>query len=412
MDAMSVDVVPEDPAPGPAGTAHVWERFLVGWHVAFWLFVVLAAVWLLATTHLTTGQRVEGLVLVAVLGASYALLVLRGDCRDDWRSPAYLTIAVTVVGFACALDVTMSMLLFVVFSHVWMFSRSTTWGAFWATALTLSAGAGFMSNIGWTQEVLREVAPQLLVALGFSVLLGFWVARIIDQSKGRADLITELQTARADLAAAENARGALAERERVAREIHDTLAQGFTSIVMLAQGAAARLPHDPDAAADRLGTIEEVARDNLAEARALVAALSPVDLDGRTFADAVRRLGERFARETGLAVRVEAPEAVAHLTRDGEVVLLRAVQEALTNVRRHSGASSVVLRLVPEDGDVRLEVTDDGQGFTPGSAEGYGLTGMRGRVGEVGGEVDVASAPGGGTHLVVRVPLVAAGGAA
>ncbi|WP_158221087.1 sensor histidine kinase [Kineosporia sp. R_H_3] len=393
---------------------HVWDRFMTGWHVAFGLFVGLAAIWVTSTTHLTPAERVACFALLGVLAVAYATLVLPAsqDVRQGHRGTAYLLVAVAVTGVACAVDVAMTMLLFVVFSHVWMFTATRFRGAVFAALLTVSASAGLMTNAGWSAEVAREVVPQLGIALGFSLLLGFWVARIIDQSKERADLITQIEAARADLALAEQARGTLAERERVAREIHDTLAQGFTSIVMLAQGAAARLPHDPDGAADRLGTIEEVARDNLAEARALVAALSPVDLDGRTFADAVRRLGERFARETGLVVRVEAPEAVAHLTRDGEVVLLRAVQEALTNVRRHSGARSVVLRLVPQDGDVRLEVTDDGQGFTPGAAEGFGLTGMRGRVGEVGGDVDVASAPGGGTHLVVRVPLVAAGGGA
>ena len=400
--------------PAGRGGVHVWDRLLVGWHVAFGLFLLLAVAWLAVTAHLTGGQKAYGLALIVVLAVAYVPLVLRapgGDPRESWTGTAYLVLAVVVTGLACALDVTMTMLLFVVFSHVWMFTPTRTRGALFAAALTVSACAGLLTQAGWSWAVAREVVPQLGVALGFSVLLGFWVARIIDQSKERADLIDQLEAARSDLAAAENARGALAERERVAREIHDTLAQGFTSIVMLAQGAAARLPKDADGAAQRLGTIEEVARANLAEARALVAALSPVDLDGRTFADAVRRLGERFARETGLDVRVEAPDAVAHLTRDGEVVLLRAVQEALTNVRRHAGASRVVVRLVPESGDVRLEVADDGQGFSPGSAEGFGLAGMRGRAVDVGGDVDVSSAPGEGTRVVVRVPLVAGGAA-
>ena len=400
--------------PAGRGGVHVWDRLLVGWHVAFGLFLLLAVAWLAVTAHLTGGQKAYGLALIVVLAVAYVPLVLRapgGDPRESWTGTAYLVLAIVVTGLACALDVTMTMLLFVVFSHVWMFTPTRTRGALFAAALTVSACAGLLTQAGWSWAVAREVVPQLGVALGFSVLLGFWVARIIDQSKERADLIDQLEAARSDLAAAENARGALAERERVAREIHDTLAQGFTSIVMLAQGAAARLPKDADGAAQRLGTIEEVARANLAEARALVAALSPVDLDGRTFADAVRRLGERFARETGLDVRVEAPDAVAHLTRDGEVVLLRAVQEALTNVRRHAGASRVVVRLVPESGDVRLEVADDGQGFSPGSAEGFGLAGMRGRAVDVGGDVDVSSAPGAGTRVVVRVPLVAGGAA-
>lgn len=401
----------DEQAEPDAAREHVWDRFMTGWHVAFWLFVVLAGVWALVTTQLSTPERVLAGVLVGILAVAYGTLVMPADhdAREGWRGTAYLLTAVAVVGVACSVDVAMTMLLFVVFSHVWMFTPTLGRGAGFAALLTVSATAGLLTNAGWSVEVARDVVPQLGIALCFSLLLGFWVARIIDQSRERAALITELGAARAELAAAEHARGALAERERMAREIHDTLAQGFTSIVMLAQGAAARLPKDPSGAAQRLETIEEVARDNLAEARALVAALSPVDLDGRTFADAVRRLAERFGRETGLDVEVEAPDAVTHLTRDGEVVLVRAVQEALTNVRRHSGARRVVVRLVPEEGGVRLEVSDDGKGFSPGAAEGFGLAGMRGRVGEVGGEVDVTTSDG-GTRLVVRVPLAAPDG--
>ncbi|MFN0284608.1 MAG: sensor histidine kinase [Kineosporiaceae bacterium] len=384
---------------------HAWERWVVGWHVAFWLLTGLVVIWVGATTHLTGAQRAVGFGLVALLAGAYALLVMRpGDVRSTWRGPAYLTVAIVVVGVGCALDPTMSMLLFIVFSQVWMFSGPVRHGVLFAVALTVSAGLGFLASSGWSREVARDLAPQLGVSLAFSLLLGLWVSRIIDQSRGRAELITELRAAREELALAEQARGALAERERMAREIHDTLAQGFTSVVMLAQAASARLPHDPAGAAQQLGTIEDVARANLAEARALVAALAPADLDGRTVTDAVRRLAERFGRESGTRVEVDAPDAVAQLGRDGEVVLLRAVQEALANVRRHAGAGRVVVRLAPAGDAVRLEVVDDGIGFEPGRTEGFGLAGMRGRVGDVGGDVTVTSAPGGGTRVVVRVP--------
>lgn len=393
------------PADGGRPGPHVWDRLIVGWHVGFWLLTWLAAVWVGATTQLTGSERAVGFGLVAVLASAYALLIMRGgDAREGWAGVTYLLIAVTVVGFACALNTTMTMLLFVVFSQVWMFTPSLRVGAAFAVLLSVSATLGVMVDAGWTLEVARDVVPQFAVALGFSLLLGFWVARIIDQSKERAALIVELEAAREELARTENARGVLAERERMAREIHDTLAQGFTSIVMLAQGAAARLPQDTDGAAQRLATIEDVARSNLAEARALVAALAPVDLDGTTLADAVRRVAARFAEQTGIAVEVEVPDAVRNLSRDQEVVVLRAAQEALANVRRHAGARRVVVRLQPDDGQVRLEVGDDGVGFDPLQREGFGLAGMRGRVGEVGGDVAVASAPGGGTRVVVRVP--------
>jgi signal transduction histidine kinase len=177
---------------------------------------------------------------------------------------------------------------------------------------------------------------------------------------------------------------------------------------MLAQVAGAAVGRDERLVADRLAMIEDVARENLAEARALVAAFSPVALDGHGVQDAVRRLAERFGRETGLVVDLDVADGVARLTRDQEVVVLRSVQEALANVRRHAHARRVTIRLLTDDEGARVEIGDDGVGFAPGSASGgFGLAGMRGRVAEVGGELDVASTPGGGTRVVVRVPAVA-----
>jgi signal transduction histidine kinase len=188
--------------------------------------------------------------------------------------------------------------------------------------------------------------------------------------------------------------------------VHDTLAQGYTSIVVLAQTAAAQVGPDPDAARERLALIEEVARENLAEARAMVAAFSPVPLEGATLVEALHRLAERFARETGVSTRVDtaALDGAPALSRNEEVVLLRGAQEALTNVRRHAAASAVVLRLSAVGGHVSVHVEDDGVGFDPAVAGGHGLAGLRSRVAEVGGEVDVVSAPGEGTRVTVRVP--------
>jgi len=202
-----------------------------------------------------------------------------------------------------------------------------------------------------------------------------------------------------------------AERERMAREIHDTLAQGFTSIIMLTQAVRAEVEAgDPQPATDRLEAIELVARENLGEARALVAAFSPVALEGSTLTDAVRRLAERFGTETGVAIDVEVPTdstaALAALTREREVVLLRAAQEALTNVRRHARARLVTVRLSAEDSEALVEVQDDGVGFEPGRGVGFGLTGMRDRAHDTGGELDVSSAPGQGTRVRVRVPAI------
>jgi signal transduction histidine kinase len=241
--------------------------------------------------------------------------------------------------------------------------------------------------------------------------MGIWVSRVLEQSRQRAVLIRELERTRAELAELHHAQGMAAERERLAREVHDTLAQGYTSIVVLAQTAAAALPPDADGVAERLAMIEEVARENLAEARAMVAAFSPVALDSATLVEALERLVERFGRETGLATRLDTAalgDGGADLTRSEEVVLLRGAQEALANVRRHAAATAVVLRVsrvgTGESAQVSVHVEDDGVGFDPASARGVGLAGLRDRAEEVGGAVDVVSAPGEGTRVTVRVP--------
>jgi signal transduction histidine kinase len=385
-------------------------RSVVGWHVAFWLLLAIMVLAALTSETMETSRRLAALLLLGVLALAYVATVHRPTLREDSGATAYLVVAVLVTTALCWVDPRLSLVLYLMYAHVWLFNESLRRGAAFAVALTLGALGGFTAHEGWTTEALVTNTPAMVVSLLFSLLLGFWISRIIDQSRDRAELIEELEATRSELALADHARGVMAERERVAREIHDTLAQGFTSIVMLAQAATAAGGRDPDLATSRLRAIEDVARENLAEARALVAAFTPVGLENTTLLDAVRRLGDRFERETGVAVTVEDDlREGAALSRDQEVVVLRAVQEALANVRRHARAGRVTVRLVADGAGSRVEIGDDGVGFVPGAADaGFGLAGMRSRVAEVGGEVDVASAPGRGTRVTVRLPAVAA----
>ncbi len=201
----------------------------------------------------------------------------------------------------------------------------------------------------------------LLPTALFSQLFG-WVIRTLAE---RNLVIAELS----------HEAGVAAERERLSAEIHDTLAQGFTSIVTLVQAARA----DPARADDHLDLALRTARENLAESRALVAALAPAALEG-TLADALRRQVERVA---DFGVRAEFAERGAGVVpRAVEVVLLRAAQEALTNARRHAARVRVELDVLPDS--VRLTVRDDGPGYR-GAPEGFGLRGMRARLEQVGG---------------------------
>jgi signal transduction histidine kinase len=272
-------------------------------------------------------------------------------------------------------------------------------------------GATLGPTIAWTHGDEPLWGPgQTLVGMVLSLAMGLWVHHVLEQSRQRAELIAALEFSRAELAEAHHLQGIVAERERLAREVHDTLAQGYTSIVVLAQTATAQLPADPGGAAERLGLIEEVARENLGEARAMVGAFAPLGLQSATLVEALQRLADRFGRETGVATRLDTSALGdgTPLPRSQEIVLLRGAQEALTNVRRHAAASAVVLRVsrVGEGGSAQLSVhvEDDGVGFDPAGTAGVGLAGLRDRAEQVGGAVEVASTPGHGTRVTVRVP--------
>lgn len=396
----------------------VWDRTIAGWHVAFAGVLAIGVLRVVIAVDQSPAERLACAGLLGVLALGY--LVARDGHQDPgtWRAHTYLGVAVAVTGFACWLDGALSLLLFIVYPQVWLLSRDLRTGTAVTVALTISATAGLLAAEGWSPEALRVGGPQMLVGMLFSLLLGYWIARIMRESQQRAQLISQLESARAALAAAHHAQGVMAERERMAREIHDTLAQGFTSVVMLAQAATAGLERSDcrdrgaQAARERLRAIEDVARENLAEARSLVAALAPVGLADATLPDALRRLADRFGAETGLTVDIRVDGETSGLGRAQEVVLLRAAQEALTNVRRHARAERVVVRLLADAEGVRIEIDDDGVGFatdgvglaTDGAVGGFGLSGMRGRVGEIGGEMDVTSRPGQGTRVSVRVP--------
>jgi len=250
--------------------------------------------------------------------------------------------------------------------------------------------------------------PGALTALGilafavtFSYVYSRWMARVIEQSLERAALIEQLEATRAELAAAHHQAGVQAERHRLAGEIHDTLAQGFTSIVTLLQASL-----DAASPARRhLDLALLTARENLAEARTLVTALTPATLEAGTLGDTVRRVTSATRAQAGIEAHAEMTGTARRLPTGTEVVLLRVCQEALANVRKHADARQVRVRLCYAGTTVRLTVTDDGKGFDPGGTTGgYGLKGMRDRVSQVGGTVEVASVPGRGTEVSAEVP--------
>jgi signal transduction histidine kinase len=200
--------------------------------------------------------------------------------------------------------------------------------------------------------------------------------------------------------------GVLDERQRLAREIHDTLAQGLTGIVTQLQAADRTDGPDRDR---RLAQVRTLARDSLSEARRAVQALRPEPLADARLSEALSELAARVAETSGIPVRAETTGAVRPLLPELEVTLYRVAQEALANAGKHAKASRIGLTLSYSDDVVLLDVVDDGAGFRPGDrgdGTGFGLETMRRRVQRVAGTLAVESTPGGGTAVNAQVPAL------
>jgi signal transduction histidine kinase len=225
-------------------------------------------------------------------------------------------------------------------------------------------------------------------------------------------LIEQLTATRADLAHAEHTAGVLAERERLAREIHDTLAQGLSSIQLLLRAAERALPDRPKTAAEHVEQARHTAVDNLAEARRFVAALAPPALTDTTLAGALERLSEATTERRELATRFREIGLARQLPTVVEVALLRIAQSALANTLAHAHASKAEITLEYGAGHTSVRIADDGVGFDarrrraprPDGA-GFGLAAMRTRLHELGGTLTLETAPGHGTTLSARIPL-------
>jgi signal transduction histidine kinase len=207
--------------------------------------------------------------------------------------------------------------------------------------------------------------------------------------------------------------GVLAERQRLARKIHDTLAQGFTSIVMHLEAAEQALPASPETALGHIDWARGTARESLAEARRVVWALRPDILEGASLPEAIEHLVGRWSEESGVTASTDVTGTARPLPTHAEATLLRATQEALANVRKHARARNVAVTLSYMVDMVALDVRDDGVGFDPAqnprdngnAAGGFGLAAMRERVEQQGGKLIIESVPGEGATLVVELPI-------
>ncbi|MFF4802085.1 sensor histidine kinase [Streptomyces sp. NPDC001351] len=389
--------------PGAAHEEHAWDRTIRLWDVYFAVAWAATLAFVLNAAHPDSPVRVAAAALLVPLVPWYVAVgrpLLQEDPPEQGRALRYLAGAMALFLPSAVLVGETRLMAFALIPQCFM-TLHTRWSLVAVTVINLVPVAGWALLWQPSEEDLFGNFLFSVVTLVFSVVIGSWTIRIIEQSMERAKMIAELDASRHEISRLSAAHGALAERERMAREIHDTLAQGFTSLLMLIQAVEAELDHDVPQARRHLALMDETARQNLAEARALVAGAAPADLDGSSLPDALRRLAARHE------ATLDVTGPVRPLPAGAEVVALRSCQEALANARKHAGTSAAVgIALAYSDDTLTVSVRDDGRGFDPGApCDGYGLAGLRARAGEVGGTAQIRSAPGDGTTVTVRLPV-------
>ena len=350
------------------------------------------------------GLNARSIAVLASLIAYHAVGLVSHEwmLRRSWAVLLYVPAGWALASAAISVQPAFALLAFGVAIQAFIF-LPFAWAA-------LALGAGLMMFLipvlaDWRHAMPRVLLTQIGAIVAISITTGtilLYVHTANREAAVRADLLRRL--------------GVLAERERLSRDIHDTLAQAFVSVVRHLEAIELELAQLDAPAANGLRTslaqAQSVSRESLAEIRGVVRALRPTELTDATLPNAIERIVTRW----GGANRVRADVAVTGvppLNPDADVIFLRAVQEALSNVARHAGAQHVRVTLGRVDELVLLTVEDDGRGFDQDderTKEQLGLSGMRDRVRQFGGHVLIESAPGAGTSVTVAMPLAANAG--
>lgn len=401
-----------------APLAQLLETLRLTVHLAFAVLLVVTLLQFFAdppsTARLATVSTLSGvLAVVYVCGTVWENRYAGGRTRRDPGALSLLWLAVvlglwvTLVALTADAVWLLFPLVFIILALTGPVAGTVTVAVCWAVVAVVPLSTGQRTGIGGV------VGPAIGVL--FAGVTYWTYRRLTGEAEHHRQIAEQLVATRDRLLAAENQAGRLAERERLTREIHDTLAQGFNSVLLLSRAARTALDQGRGQdAADQLSVITTTAHDNLVQTRALVAGGARPDSVPLTAAlrqlaqDATRRaraLGSTTAVDTDVE---DVPADGAGLPAPVAGALLRVAQEAVANAVDHAGASRIRVTLGVWDTEATLDVFDDGHGFDPGTVQrtasgGYGLTGMRRRMTELGGEFTVDSSPS-GTVVAVRVP--------
>ncbi|WP_246099831.1 sensor histidine kinase [Tessaracoccus rhinocerotis] len=369
-----------------------------------------------------------GVVRAIGMGTEAAAAIIAGVAVGTWhvagvilpsRSPTSRSVVGWLIGFALvwaaavavsAEFVWLSFLLWLLAGHL----LPLRWGlAFSGVVFGVVVAAPILHY--QTSSYADVFGPLIGGVFAFGISRGY--LQLLHDAAERERLVASLTKAHEEtselqdeLALAQRHSGAIAERTRISRDIHDTIAQSLSSIRLVSHAEAARTS-DP-VAARTLGQVEALAGDGLADVRRIISALAPAELEDDALASALRRMLERVSKETGLQTELHVDDTLPILPTDVEVALLRTAQSAVGNVRQHASATRIDMSLIDADDSVRLDIVDDGIGFdvtaweqAGDASSSYGLWFMRSRLRELGGGLDIESAAGEGSAVSAHLPI-------
>lgn len=410
------ELTPDEGRPA----APAWER--VGRLIGLFLpYVTLAVATLLSLLQPgSSGEELGGTVALAALAGVWVYVMYTRISGDKRQQPARMLVYYAgLMALAAALMARQP--IFFVFAITGFFHASELrpWPlVFLGVGVTSLLINTLITGFPWQTVESWFIFGTIIVFQTFAFGFGAYFSERLSQvSEQRRQAVARLEAAleenrglQAQLLAQAREAGILEERQRMAREIHDTLAQGLIGIITQLEAFEGGQELQPDRKR-HLENAKRLARESLREARRSVQALRPGPLEKGGLPQALLETAQSWSSLHGVRAEVTTSGDPIPLAPQVEAALLRTAQEALSNVAKHAQASRVGLTLSYMDELVVLDIRDDGVGFQAlepgeGAIAGFGLASMRQRLSQVGGSLEIESEPGGGTAISARVPLL------
>jgi signal transduction histidine kinase len=381
----------------------VWEQWDWVWHYSAYGLLILNIILVYGNDPRIANFSLF-LVLSALLGLWYISFVKISPLRI-WNNPirGAIYLAPGWLIWAGLISLTNQSLMLIGIFFPLVFSR---FPIRWSIGITIfqTLGLYFLYIMLYPTENWFLILMIILGLLVIATIIGAFISSIIKQSTDRQRLIEDLTQSRANLMRIEREAGRLAERQRLARDIHDSLAQHFTSIIM---HLSATKHGNPESTQTQVQQAENSAREGLTEIRRIVWDMQPEQIEKASLVEAVEELAARWSAENSVLVKMKVTGIPLKLTSPTETALLRISQEALHNINKHAQANNVNITFSFMEDIFVMDITDDGLGFDPSkTSDGFGLKTMQDRAEELSGTLTIESEPGIGTAIAVSIPIL------